>query len=242
MCGRFTLTVSADEIARQFQAKMHNVPQLEFNWNVSPTTPIYFVKSTDKSGEAREIDIAKWGLIPSWSKDSLRASNAINARSESIAEKPSFRDAFRQRRCIIPVSGYYEWATELGPYPPKQPFYIHNKNDSLLAIAGLYEYWFDPQTKKEVTTAAIITREATGPLATIHHRMPVFLTPDRWGKWIGNERVRENEVGQYLGLLDSPDPTAGLDFYPVSTEVNSASHHGADLIAPIELGQPETLF
>ena len=242
MCGRFTLTVSADEIARQFQANTHNVPQLEFNWNVSPTTPIYFVKSTDKVGAAREIDIAKWGLIPSWSKDSLRASNAINARSESIAEKPSFRDAFRQRRCIIPVSGYYEWATELGPYPPKQPFYIHNKNDSLLAIAGLYEYWIDPQTKKEVTTSAIITREATGPLATIHHRMPVFLTPNRWDKWIGNERVRENDVEQYLGLLDSSDPTAGLDFYPVSTEVNSASHHGADLIAPIELGQPETLF
>jgi putative SOS response-associated peptidase YedK len=242
MCGRFTMTVSSDEIARQFHASSANLPQLALNWNVSPTTPIYFVKGKNSSGDQREVAVAKWGLIPSWSKDASRASNAINARSESIAEKPSFREAFRSRRCIIPVSGYYEWATELGAFAPKQPFYIHNSNNSLLAIAGLYEYWIDPATNKEVTTASIITREAVGLLATIHHRAPVFLRENNWSEWVSTKKLHESEVDRYLHLLNAPDPTAGLAYHPVSTRVNSAAHHGADLIAPIELGAPETLF
>ena len=242
MCGRFTMTVSSSEIARQFQSSELQLPQLEFNWNVAPTTPIYFVKAENAAGDARKIDIASWGLIPSWAKDATRASNAINARSESIAEKPSFRDAFRARRCIIPVSGYYEWATELGPYPTKQPFYIHSTKGSQLAVAGLYEYWIDPQTKREVTSAAILTREAVGGLATIHHRMPVFLTEDKWSNWLSSSQLRENEVDRYLQLLESPDPTAGIEFHAVSSAVNSATNHGAHLIEKIELGAPETLF
>jgi len=242
MCGRFTLTVSSEEIAAQFTTNPPQLPQLEFNWNIAPTTPIYFVKGETPSGDVRSIDIARWGLIPSWARDASRASNAINARSESIAEKPTFREAFRSRRCIIPATGYYEWATELGPYPPKQPFYIHRKDNALLAIAGLYESWIDPASKKEVTTASIITREAVGGLATIHHRMPVFLTEDKWSAWMGTSRLHESEVDQYLALLNSPEPAAGLEFHPVNSAVNSALTSGAELIKPIELGEPETLF
>ena len=157
-------------------------------------------------------------------------------------EKPTFREAFRSRRCIIPATGYYEWATELGPYPPKQPFYIHRKDRALLAIAGIYEYWIDPVTKKEVTTASIITREALGGLATIHHRMPVFLSEDKWSQWVGTSRLRENEIDTYLKLLDSPEPDSEIEFHPVNSEVNSALKSGAHLIEPITLGEPETLF
>ena len=242
MCGRFTFTESAQVIERQFETKNETIPELALNWNISPTTPIYFVRGESPSGNSRTIDIAKWGLVPGWSKDASRASNAINARSESIAEKPSFKDAFRSRRCIIPVTGYYEWATELGIYPPKQPFYIHRSDQQLLAIAGLYEYWIDPVTREKVTTAAIITREAVGELAAIHHRMPVFLNSDRWSDWLTIDRVRETEVDQYLALLDTPDPLAGIEYRPVSSRVNSAANHGPDLIEPIELGEPETLF
>jgi len=242
MCGRFTLTVSSQELAAQFKANPPQLPQLEFNWNISPTTPIYFVKGQNPSGQERAIDIAKWGMVPSWAKAASRASNAINARSESIAEKPTFREAFRTRRCIIPATGYYEWATELGPYPPKQPFYIQRKDRALLAIAGIYEYWIDPVNKKEVTTASIITREALGGLATIHHRMPVFLSEDKWSQWVGTSHLRENEIDRYLKLLDSPELDSEIEFHPVGSAVNSALKSGAQLIEPITLGEPETLF
>jgi len=242
MCGRFTLTVSAEELARQFRTAKPEFPSIPQNWNVSPTTPIYFIKGEDESGSKRSLEIAKWGLIPHWSKDASRASNAINARVESIAEKPSFREAFKSRRALIPVTGYYEWATEIGPFPPKQPFYIHSADENALAIAGLYEHWVNPANGELVTTASIITREAVGQLAKIHHRMPVILPEDRWNQWLSSKPVTASEEEAELKLLELPDPEAGLAFYPVSTRVNSAMHSGSDLSDPITLGEPETLF
>lgn len=237
MCGRYALADSAEDIALQFAADGTTTPFLPAQWNISPTSPIYFVNSVP-----RKIEVAAWGLIPSWSKDNLRASNTINARVESITEKPSFRSAFRSRRCLIPASGYYEWATELGRYKPKQPFFIYNEDNSLLPMAGIYEEWRNPETGEMVTSAAIITRESTGIIAPIHHRMPIMLPRDRWDQWLAPVTIAEKQVPDYLDLLELDSPDAGLAFRPVSSAVNNARNSGPALAEGIELGEPETLF
>lgn len=157
MCGRFAATASIDEIATEFA--LVGVPERELNqsWNVAPTSDIYVIVE-------QRLEIMKWGLIPTWAKSGFTGANTINARSESVHEKPSFKSAFRARRCLIPATGYFEWATELGEYPSKQPFFIQRNDKKQLAMAGIYENG----------TAAIITKEAEGFLASIHHRMPLF--------------------------------------------------------------------
>jgi len=242
MCGRYALSASAEDIALQFDAENKPDAFLPAQWNISPTQPILIVNGTNPSGERREVSKVSWGLVPSWSEDTSRASNAINARVESISDKPSFRSAFRKRRCIIPATGYFEWATELGQYKPKQPFYIHNEDESLLAMAGIYEEWISPVTRNPLTSAAIITRESVGVIAPIHHRMPVLLPEDRWATWLSTDSLNESEVQEYLALLETPKPDAGLVFRPVSSAVNNARNVGPELIAGIELGEPETLF
>jgi len=242
MCGRYALSASAEDIALQFDAENKPDAFLPAQWNISPTQPILIVNGTNPSGERREVSKVSWGLVPSWSEDTSRASNAINARVESISDKPSFRSAFRKRRCIIPATGYFEWATELGQYKPKQPFYIHNEDESLLAMAGIYEEWISPVTRNPLTSAAIITRESVGVIAPIHHRMPVLLPEDRWATWLSTDSLNESEVQEYLALLETLKPDAGLVFRPVSSAVNNARNVGPELIAGIELGEPETLF
>jgi putative SOS response-associated peptidase YedK len=242
MCGRYALSASAEDIALQFDAENKPEAFLPAQWNISPTQPILIVNGLDGSGDTRAISKVSWGLVPSWSEDTSRASNAINARVESISEKPSFRSAFRKRRCIIPATGYFEWATELGKYKPKQPFYIYNEDNSLLAMAGIYEEWINPVTRNPLTSAAIITRESVGTIAPIHHRMPVLLPKDRWSAWLSTDSLGESEVQEYLGLLETPKPDAGLVFRPVSSAVNNARNVGPQLIDAIELGEPETLF
>jgi putative SOS response-associated peptidase YedK len=242
MCGRYALDTSISDLEDAFFASSKVKDALPSDWNISPTKEIYFVSGDNPQGSERSIDVAHWGIIPSWSKDASRASNAINARVESIAEKPSFSSALRSRRCLIPASGYFEWATALGPYAPKQPFYIFNKDQSLLPMAGLFEYWVNPATGKTITSASIITRESVGRIATIHHRMPIMLPPDRWDQWLSNEKLSESQVPDYLNLLDLENPEAGLDFRPVSIKVNNARNAGANLIEGIELTEPVTLF
>jgi putative SOS response-associated peptidase YedK len=161
---------------------------------------------------------------------------------ESIAEKPTFKSAFKSRRCLIPATGYYEWATELGKYKPKQPFYISNKDKSSIAIAGIYEQWINPQTSSPITTAAIITREVVGILKPIHHRMPVILPKSLWSTWLSNKSLTPQEVSDYLKMIDIKEADAGLTFWPVDDEVNNARNTGAQLAAQIELPPAETLF
>ena len=168
-------------------------------------------------------------------------SHAINARSESIHEKPTFRDAFRRTRCIVPINGYYEWATALGKYPPKQPFYISPDpkiSTRAFSVAGIWSQWTSP-TGEIVTSASIITREAVGELATIHSRMPVMLPEDRWDSWL-DPTMRDSEAALKLLRLDSPD--YGLIAHPVSSRVTLVANNGQDLITPIDLGEPTTLF
>jgi putative SOS response-associated peptidase YedK len=240
MCGRFVQTHQMHELVEEFSA--HGaVPaySLPASWNIAPTNEIYI------SREQRSLATASWGLIAPWMSDiaSARASqsHAINARSESIHEKPTFRDAFRRTRCIVPVNGYYEWATALGKYPPKQPFYISPNpqiQSRAFSVAGIWSQWTTP-TGETITSASIITREAVGELATIHSRMPVMLPEDRWDSWL-DPTMRDSEAALEMLRLDRPD--YGLVAHPVSSRVNLVANNGAELITPIELGEPTTLF
>jgi putative SOS response-associated peptidase YedK len=241
MCGRFALAASPGDLIEEFAITVgYNGPSLPADWNVAPTRPIYIIK--DNQANERELDVVSWGLIAPWAKDRVAAvksqSQAINARTESVHEKPTFRSAFRSRRCLIPVTGYYEWATEFGPFDPKQPFYIHGANLKPLLLAGIYDRWVDANGEI-FESAAIITREAEGSLAKIHHRMPTFLPDERWDAWLDPKLI---DVDLVKGLLDFPETTSLLSIDPVSTRVNYVRNNDPELIAPIEIQEQQTLF
>ena len=245
MCGRFALAATPGDLIEEFAITVgYNGPALPADWNIAPTRPIYMIKAgADVVANARELTTVSWGLIAPWAKDRESAiksqSQAINARTETVHEKPTFRNAFRSRRCLIPATGYYEWATEHGDFPPKQPFYLRSQKEAeRLLFAGIYDSWIDSNGEK-FESAAIITREAVGKLAPIHHRMPTFLPRDRWDTWLDPEL---REIDAIRSLLDFPDPTGSLQADPVSTRVNFVRNNGPELILPIELGEPETLF
>lgn len=242
MCGRYALNISGDDLALEYDATNPNSAYMASNWNISPTTTIPFINERRNGALSRQISLASWGLIPSWAKDASRQANAINARVESISEKPSFRSAFKARRCLVPVTGYYEWATELGRYRPKQPFFISSDSSKTLAIAGIYEEWLNPESNQILTTAAIITRSAAGKVAPIHNRMPVILPKSLWSTWLKPDQLSTSEVSDYLNLLDLPNPDAQLQFWPVSDMVNNARNSGQQLAQPIPLPDAQTLF
>ena len=242
MCGRYALNISGEDLALEFAAGIKDAAITASNWNISPTTVIPFIYGQNESGDKRSINTASWGLIPAWAKDASRASNAINARVESISEKPTFKSAFKSRRCLIPVTGYYEWATELGKYKPKQPFYISHKNKQSLAVAGIYESWINPESRQALTTAAIITREVVGILAPIHHRMPVILPKDLWSTWLSNKSLTPGEINDYLNMIDIKEADKDLVFWPVADDVNNARNTGPTLAQEIAVGESGTLF
>lgn len=234
---------SQEEIVAHFNlVENDSNPTLPLNWNIAPTNEIYIIKAETGSSEIRHLDYASWGLIAPWHKNFADAragqSHAINARSESIHEKPTFRDAFRTSRCLIPATGYYEWATSLGKYSPKQPFYITSADGAPLSIAGICSTWTS-EKGAVIQSASIITREAVGELATIHSRMPVFMERQRWQEWLD---PKNREITKLQALMSHPEPAAGLVTRPVSSRVNLVANNGATLIDGIELGEPETLF
>ena len=235
MCGRFALSAMLTDIAEEFSTQALPDRTLPVDWNIKPTQDIYIIKN-------KEIKIASWGLIAPWSKnsqDALRSqSQAINARSESVHEKPTFRSAFRTHRCLVPASGYYEWATELGRYKTKQPVFISRDDNKLLAFAGIYDRWISPEGEIR-DSVAIITRDAVGDLARVHNRMPLFLPRDRWKAWMDSNLT---DVDQVRALMNAPKPDDHLRYWPVKPLVNSIRNNGAELVEPIELGEPETLF
>jgi putative SOS response-associated peptidase YedK len=240
MCGRYAQTLGAEEIVESFDLAGSTLDQsLPLNWNIAPTNEIYIIRSEANS---RILDSASWGIIAPWQKklSDARASqsHAINARSESIHEKPTFRHAFRTSRCLIPATGYYEWATSLGSYPPKQPFYISHESGKQLSIAGIWSSW-QSESGQVIQSAAIITQEAVGELATIHSRMPVFMPEDRWQGWLDTEA---RDINRLIKLMSVASPDAGLVPIPVSARVNVVANNGPEIIIPIELGEPETLI
>ena len=247
MCGRYALSKLPSELIEEFEITAGHVGSvLPADWNIAPTREIYIIR--DNQEFKRELVNVSWGLIAPWSKDQVEAvrsqSQAINARTETVHEKPTFRSAFRSRRCLIPATGYYEWATELGKYETKQPFYIHSQDihsqdsKSTLAFAGIYDRWVNANGEI-FESAAIITREAVDFLATIHHRMPTFLPRDRWDSWL-DPRIKE--VGDIRKIMEVDQPASGLVAHPVSSSVNATRNNGPDLITPIEIGDSQTLF
>jgi putative SOS response-associated peptidase YedK len=223
------------DIAEEFSTNSAPGIILPADWNIKPTNDVYIIKN-------QAIEIASWGMIAHWSKSDDEAaksqSSAINARSESVHEKPTFKSAFRSNRCLLPASGYYEWASELGKYKTKQPIYISRDDEKLLAFSGIFQSWTSP-SGKVIQSVAIITRQAVGQLAQVHSRMPVFLPRERWQDWM-NPKL--NDVDKIRALMDVPTPDANLRFHPVSSAVNSITGSGPGLIEQIELGEPETLF
>ena len=225
MCGRFATSKNLDQLEEEFALVDVPTRELPPNWNVAPTQEIYVMT------EGPKLEIMRWGLIPTWAKPDFVSAHTINARSESVHEKPSFRRAFTSRRCFIPADGYYEWATELGKYESKQPFFIHRKDNRALAMAGIYENG----------TVAIITKDATGSLATIHNRMPLFLPENQWEHWLDPAVTQVSTLRGILSEGLTPE-SAQLIAEPVSTKVNKIANNCADLVAPIELGDAPTLL
>jgi len=243
MCGRYALVKSAGELIEEFEITTSRIPaSLPADWNIAPTREIYVLRNNATENRP-ELTTLSWGMIAPWSKDRSEAirsqSQAINARSESVHEKPTFRSAFKSRRCLIPASGYYKWATELGKYESKQPFFIQSQEEGKsLAFAGIYDSWIDP-SGEVFESASIITRPAVDFLATIHNRMPTFLPRDRWDSWLD---PKLNSVEDIRALMDIPEPARGLRAHPVSTRVNATRNNGADLIVEIDVSEPNTLF
>ncbi len=245
MCGRYAQSADMRDLMEQFEvtgnSPSHSIP---VNWNIAPTNPIYIVRESiqEESIIKRDLAVVSWGLIAPWLSDPAEAkasqSRAINARSESVHEKPTFRDGFKSRRCLVPAQGYYEWATALGKYRPKQAFYISSRDGQQLSIAGIWSTWRSPNGEV-IETASIITQEAQGELATIHSRMPVFMPHNRWEQWL-DPKNKDVEHLRNLMVVDSPEST--VTAHPVSAAVNSVANNGQGLIEPIELGEPETLF
>jgi putative SOS response-associated peptidase YedK len=222
------------DVAKQFGALHLPEQELPISWNVKPTQDLYVIKNDN-------IEIASWGLIAPWSKTNAEAlksqSSAINARSETVHEKPTFKKAFRTSRCLVPASGYYEWASELGVYKPRQPIYVSRDDGKLLAFAAIRDRWISPEGEIK-DSVAILTREAVGELAKAHSRMPMFLPEDRFEAWMDPALQDTDKVRE---LFEGFQPDANLRFWPVSDLVNSIRSDGPELTLPIEL-VPETLF
>lgn len=222
------------DVAKQFGALHLPEQELPISWNVKPTQDLYVIKNDN-------IEIASWGLIAPWSKTNAEAlksqSSAINARSETVHEKPTFKKAFRTSRCLVPASGYYEWASELGVYKPRQPIYVSRDDGKLLAFAAIRDRWISQEGEIK-DSVAILTREAVGELAKAHSRMPMFLPEDRFEAWMDPALQDTDKVRE---LFEGFQPDANLRFWPVSDLVNSIRSDGPELTLPIEL-VPETLF
>lgn len=223
MCGRYAASREATEIAGWFEAEQLPDVELPPRYNVAPTSESYIVLDDD---ETRVVETARWGLIPSWSKDANHASRMINARSETVAHKPAFRSAFKRRRCLVPVDGYYEWHTDhTGARARKQPYFIHAVDGRLLALAGLFEDWHSPEGN--VRTFTVLTQQPPAWLARIHDRMPVIVQPDMWSRWL-DPATKQDELEPLLADI-AQHSAQGLEAYPVATVVNRATNEGANL-------------
>ena len=209
MCGRFTLRLPPAELAEMFQVlrEIETVPR----YNIAPTQQIAAVRSNDGH---RELTMLKWGLIPSWSKDDKIGARLINARGETVSEKPSFRAAFKRRRCLIPADGFYEWKKLSGK--SKQPYLIGMKDEAPFAFAGLWEHW-GKGADGSIESCTIITTTPNELLADIHDRMPIILPVDHWDVWLDHE-ITEAAALQSLLI---PLPAEVMQRVPVSTLVNS---------------------
>lgn len=220
MCGRFAVTLPQDAMAQLFAARPVNDLPAVPNYNVCPTNDVHVVTS---DGAERQLESMRWGFIPHWYKTPTDGPLLINARAETIAEKPAFKAAARERRCLVPASGFYEWTKDEDGN--RLPWFIHPAKGEALAFAGVYQSW--DKGEAPMTTCAIVTTAANAPMSQIHHRMPVILAEKDWPLWLG-------EAGHGAATLMTAAPDDALDFYRVDPKVNSNRASGSDLIDPLD--------
>ncbi|MCZ6631878.1 MAG: SOS response-associated peptidase [bacterium] len=234
MCGRFVVASKPDELQTTFPDFVFP-DEMPLRYNITPGQDIPVLTNSG----ANTVEHFKWGLIPSWAKDPKIGNRLINARSETLAEKPSFRNAFKKRRCIIPVTGFYEWR----PNPnskTKTPMFIRLQSERPFGFAGLWETW-RPETGDVLHTCTIITTEPNALMQTIHNRMPVILKPDAYEQWLSPE----DQPGEELSSLLTPYPDSEMVAYPVSTRVNNPGNDSPQCVEPVEDAPPSdqaTLF
>lgn len=224
MCGRFTLIAEPDKLKEIFDISDTSNCQWEARYNIAPTQNIATVLYNSEN-EKRECRSLRWGLIPSWSKDSKMAARTINARAETLAEKPSFRSAFKRRRCLIIADGFYEWKKV---ETKKQPYYFQLEDKQPFAFAGLWEEWQSPEDEK-ITSCTIVTTEANELLQPIHHRMPVLLQQSDYETWL-DPQLQKTEL---LKELLHPFEAEKMTMTAVSTKVNNPLHTSAECITPL---------
>lgn len=253
MCGRYASSRRPEDLAEEFEIDEGEVKeQLAPDYNVAPTKPVYAVLERPPREESgppeqhrrRQLRVLTWGLVPFWAKDPSIGNRMINARMETVTEKPAYRRAFASRRCLLPADGYYEWyatgqKTKSGK-PLKQPFFIHPTDGGSLAMAGLYEIWRDPTRGDDDPdrfrwTCTVLTTSAEDDLGHIHDRMPLLVEPARRAAWLDPSVSSAEEL---TGLL-VPAAPGRLEAYPVSTQVNNVKNNGEELLVPLASEPPE---
>jgi putative SOS response-associated peptidase YedK len=250
MCGRYASSRRPEDLVEEFEIDGNEVKEtLAPDYNVAPTKEVYAVverpSSSDKERPAqRQLRVLNWGLIPSWAKDPSIGNRMINARMETVAEKPAYKKAFAVRRCLLPADGYYEWyataqKTKAGK-PLKQPFFIRPADGGVMAMAGLYEIWRDPTRDDDDPnrfrwTCTVLTTSAEDDLGHIHDRMPLLVEKERYGAWL-DPTVSDPE--DLLSLL-VPAAPGRLQAFPVSTEVNNVKNNGPQLVEPLATEPPD---
>ncbi|UFN48670.1 SOS response-associated peptidase [Roseomonas sp. OT10] len=229
MCGRYFL-VDDPAGLRTFYGCDHDTPNHPASWNVAPTQDSLVVRRHPETG-ARHLGLLRWGLVPRWAKDDSGGARLMNARADGVADKPSFRDAFARRRCLVPASGFYEWRQEGAG--PKQPYAIALRSGEPMTLAGLWEGWKRPDGTW-LRTYTIVTTDANALMQPLHHRMPVILPRDAWAAWLGEEEAGRDAL---LDLL-RPFPQEALRIWPVDKRVNRFSENDAELLRRAEAADP----
>lgn len=235
MCGRYANFLETQALIDHFAIAQvaDDARLLPPSWNVAPTQHVAIVVPArdDDPAPGRRLEVAQWGLVPSWAKDPGIGARMINARSETIAEKPSFRSAFAKRRCVVPASGYYEWRLEDGV---KQPYWIHADDNAPLSFAGLYEFWKDKAAPSEdwLVTTTIVTGPARGRMTELHDREPIMVGPDAVADWLD----RDADQGTLFDVIGMPSPE--VTWHPVTRAVGSPRNNSAENIDPLDLSTP----
>jgi len=224
MCGRYAIT-TAPEAIRQLFGYLEQ-PNWPPRHNVAPTQPVPIVRLSEGK---RQLALVRWGLIPAWVKDPRAFTLVINARGESVLDKPAFRNAMKYRRCLFPADGFYEWKRA---GERKQPYFVRLKSGRAMAFAGLWESWMGPNGE-EMETAAIVTTTASPSIAHIHDRMPVIVSPDAFDFWLDPKVDAEMATA-----VIQPAKDELLECYPVSSAVNRTANDSAELLAPLREGEP----
>src|SRR5262245_50642107 len=224
MCGRYAITTAPEAIRQLF--RYLEQPNFPPRYNVAPTQPVPIVRMTEGK---RQLALVRWGLIPAWVKDPRTFSLVINARGESVLDKPAFRNAIKRRRCLFPADGFYEWKRD---GERKQPWFVRLKSGQPMAFAGLWETWMGPNGEEQ-ETAAIVTTTASRSIAHIHDRMPVIVPPEAFDFWLDPQ-----VDGETAAALLTPAPDAAIEAYEVSSAVNRTANDSPELLLP--LTEPET--